>query len=447
MKHTQQDFTKGPLFKPLVFFSGPIMITNLLQSSFQITDSLWVGNLLGASSLGAVAISSTIMFTVLSFVIGLNNASLTILSQQRGKDNEQGLRSYLNAFVVIMAVIATLFGIAGYVFSESLLSLIGTPESIIEQAIAYLQITFIGIIFLFGYNFISTILRALGDSKTPLKIVLIAVILNIIFDPLFIVGFNLGIEGAAYATIASQGLAFFYGLFYVIKHQLAPFSLPTLPKRVEASLIFRLGIPSGLQMAVISAGVAAILSVVTGFGEYVVAGFSAAQRLDSLILLPAMALGTAVNSIAGQNIGAQSWDRVRQLATLAVLYNFAIMFTIALLVVIFAEQGVRLFIQDEEAVAFGTRYLQIVALCYPFLGVNFVLNGIVRASGAMYQVLILNILSFWVLRYPLTALFSHWFGEVGIGIGMGISLIIGSLFAYLYFRYGKWDQKQIFAEQ
>ncbi|MFB4158481.1 MATE family efflux transporter [Geomicrobium sp. JSM 1781026] len=447
MKQHQQDFTQGPLFKPLLLFSGPIMLANLLQSSFQITDSLWVGNLLGANALGAVAVSSTIIFTVLSFVIGLNNASLTILSQQRGKNDQTGLKRYLNAFVVAMTLIALSVGAAGYWFSEQLLLLIGTPEAMLASADAYLRINFLGILFLFGYTFISTILRALGDSKTPLRIVLLAVVLNIGLDPLFISGFGWGIEGAAYATLASQGTAFLFGVMYIIKKKLAPFTMPHLPSKQEIGLILKLGIPSGLQMSVIAAGVAAIMSVVTSFGSDVVAGFSAAQRLDSLIMLPAMALGTAVNSMAGQNIGDEQWDRVRTLAKYAVLYNLVIMFAIATFIVLFAEYGVRLFIQDPDAVLFATRYLQIVALCYPFLGINFVLNGIVRASGAMYQVLALNIISFWVLRYPITALCSSLFGEIGIGIGMGISLLIGSLFAYLYYRYGKWDQKRIFAEE
>lgn len=122
------------------------------------------------------------------------------------------------------------------------------------------------------------------------------------------------------------------------------------------------------------------------------------------------------------------------------------MVAVAVFVIIFAEFGMRLFIEDEEAVQFGARYLRIVALCYPFLGLNFVLNGIVRASGAMYQVLALNIISFWILRYPLTALFASQFGEVGIGIGMGVSFILSSAFAFAYYNFGGWRRKQLFEE-
>ncbi|MFC2949002.1 MATE family efflux transporter [Virgibacillus sediminis] len=443
----QYDFTEGNILKQLFYFSGPIMLANLLQTSYQFADSLWVGNLLGANALGAVAVSGTLIFTVLSFVIGLNNAALTILSQQKGKDHEKGLERYLNAFVVILAVMAVFLGALGYLFAEQLLRLLGTPEEMLGEAAAYLRINFLGILFLFGYNFISTVLRALGDSKTPLRFVTIAVILNIIVNPLFIAGFDMGIEGAAYATVVAQGSAFLYGLIYVLYKKSAPFRIPYLPTWKEVGLILNLGIPAGLQMAVISAGSAAIMSVVTNFGGGVVAGFGASQRLDSLLLLPAHALGTAVNSMAGQNLGVRNLVRVRDVAKYGVIYNFAIMSVIGLFVVVFAEHGVRLFVEDEEAVQFGTTYLQIIALCYPFLGINFVLNGIVRAAGAMYQVLVLNVISFWVLRFPLTALFSWLYGETGIAIGMGASFLVSSLVAFLYYRFGNWRKKELFSER
>src|SRR5699024_5844409 len=163
-------------------------------------------------------------------------------------------------------------------------------------------------------------------------------------------------------------------------------------------------------------------------------GFGAAQRLDSLLMLPAMALGTAVNSMAGQNIGAGKWKRVNQIALYGVVYNVAIVFVSIILIILFAEFGIKLFIQEKDAVHFGTQYLKTIAFFYPFLGINFILNGIVRASGAMMQVLILNIISFWVLRYPLTYLLSSIFGEKGIGYGMGTSFVISSMIAFLYYR-------------
>lgn len=441
----QHDFTQGNILRQLVTFSGPIIAANLLQTSYQLVDSIWVGNLLGASSLGAVAISTVIIFTALSFVIGMNAAALTILSQHRGRDDRKGLRDYLNAFVVILFLLALSLGAMGYGFASPLLDLLGTPADILEEAQQYLQITFLGMLFLFGYNFISTVLRALGDSKTPLRFVTVAVLLNILLDPLFIEVFSLGIRGAAYATVASQGIAFLYGLFHVIRRKLAPFQIPRWPTWVQTRTIFQLGIPAGLQMAVISAGSAAIMSVVAQFGGDIVGGFSAAQRIDSLIMLPAQALGIAAASMAGQNIGRGNWERVNRIAKVGVLYNLAIMVSVALAVMLVAEYAVRLFLDEPAAVEFSARYIRIIALCYPFLGINFVLNGVVRASGAMFQVLLLNVISFWVLRYPLTSILADAVGELGIAMGMGLSFIISSAVAFAYFRYGNWRSKDLFA--
>lgn len=439
-----RDFTQGNIFRHLILFSGPIMLTDLLQTSYQIVDSLWIGNLLGANALGAVAVSSTIIFTVLSFVIGLNNATLAILSQQKGRDDEEGLRRYLNAFVVTLSSLVIVLSIGGILLTEPLLQLLGTPRAMFHDAKIYLLINFLGIVFLVGYNFISAVLRSIGDSRTPLKFVTLAVMLNVFLDPLFIAGFNLGIAGAAIATILSQGTAFVYGVYFVIKRKLVPFSWPYKPKWKEVSTILHVGIPSGLQMAVISSGLAAIMSVVTSFGEDVVGGFGAAQRIESLLLLPAGALGTAVSSMAGQNIGVKNWRRVHQVARFGLLYNLIIMVAVGLIVFIFAEFAVKMFTRDIGAVKFATVYLKILAFFFPFLGVNFVLNGVVRASGAMYQVLVLNIISFWVLRYPLTYLFANKFGEVGIGFGIGTSFVISSILAALYYIFGNWKKKQLF---
>src|SRR5690606_10072776 len=395
----------------------------------------WVGNLLGADSLGAVAVSSTVIFTVLSFIIGVNNATLTILSQLKGREDNTGLKSYVNAFTVILGSMAILLGVVGFVFAEHILQLLGTPDELIKEATSYFQINFLGILFLFGYNFIGTVFRALGNSKTPLQFVIIAVILNTILDPIFIYTFNWGIEGAAYATIVAQGIALLYGLFISLRKNIIPFSIPSIPKREEVSLILKQGIPSGLQMTVISAGSAAIMSVVTSFGSATVAGFGAAQRLESIIMLPAHALGTAVNSMAGQNIAAHKWKRVNKITLYATLLNLAAMLIAAVLIFLFANIGVRMFISEQQAISFGTEYIKIIAFFFPFLGFNFVWNGVVRASGAAFQVLVLNFISFWILRFPLIYIFAKLIGEKGIAVGMGLSFVISSIFAFSYYRF------------
>lgn len=440
------DFTEGSILKKMLLFSFPLLLTNILQLSYQFIDSLWVGNLLGSTGLGAVSLSGPILFTILSFVIGLNTSTLTVLSQARGANDEKRLKESLNAFVIVNLILSLLFGIVGFFAADVILRLLSTPESMFSMAKSYLQIHFLGIIFLFGYNFIGTVMRGLGDSRTPVRFVLLAVILNTVLDPIFIYTFDLGIDGAAYATLVAQGSAFLYGLIYSIWKSSIPFTIPHMPDFLYFKTIMKLGLPGGLQMMVISGGVTAIMGIVASFGEDVVAGFGASQRIDSLIMLPATTIGTAVTSMAGQNIGAEKWERVKEIAKRALILILGVSFFISFLVFISADLLIRLFVSDEETIAFGAAYLRAVAFFYPFLGINFILNGIVRAAGAMFQVLVLNIISFWVLRVPLTFILSEWFGTNGIALGIGFSFVISSIVASLYYVFGKWRSISLFKQ-
>ncbi|HEX7065436.1 MAG TPA: MATE family efflux transporter [Bacillales bacterium] len=441
------DFREGSIIRKMLLFSGPIFLANLLQVSYQFIDSLWVGNLLGAQALAAVALSTTLTFTVLSFIIGINRASLTILSQQKGSDDRDGLKESLNAFVVVLGGLSIILGIVGYLAVDGLLWLLGTPEDVVPLARTYLQVNFLGIPLLFGYNFISTVLRALGDSKTPVRFVVLAVILNAVLDPLFISVFGLGIAGAALATVIAQGAAFLYGLFVSLSGRRVPFETPHLPGKRYLKAIFKLGIPGGLQTMSISAGSAAIIGVVAMFGDTVLAGFGVSQRIGRLIMVALMSLGTAVTSMAGQNIGAGRWDRVAVIAKNGLGVILTASFALSAFVFFTADFLVRLFINDPGTISFGAKYLRAVVFFYPFLAVNFVLNGIVRGAGAMFSVLVLNLISFWVLRFPLSYAFSQWFGEIGIAYGIGVSFIISSAVAVAYYLFGRWRKTRIFGEE
>ncbi|MGS2779859.1 MATE family efflux transporter [Robertmurraya sp. GLU-23] len=441
------DFTEGSIYRKLLIFSLPIVLTNLLQASMQLINSLWVGNLLNSTAFGAVTIGMSVMTIVLAFALGSNNATLTIFSQLRGKGDPDEIRLYMSNSIVLLVLMSLAVGVLGYIFVEPLLALLNTPESLIPIAREYLKINFIGILFLVGYNFVSTVLRAFGDSRTPLYFILAGTIVNSIATPVFIVGFGMGVSGAAYATVLGYLVAFFYSLFYVARKYVKYAFKLQLPNWIKVKTILELGIPSIIQMIVIYAGMNVILSAVNAFGPEAVAGFGAAQRLDNLILLPAMALGTAVNAMAAQNIGANKWDRVSLTSRVGVIYNMGIMLAIAVVLFVCAEPLIKLFIKDPESVAFGKLYLETIAFFYPFLGLNFILNGIVRGSGAMFQVLVLNIISLWVFRVPLTYMASSLFGEIGIALGMGISFLISCLFSIAYYQWGGWRKKELFANE
>ncbi|MBR7553109.1 MATE family efflux transporter [Allobacillus sp. GCM10007491] len=440
----KEDLTTGSIYRKLYIFALPLLFTNLLQMSMQLTDSLWVGNLLGSTAFGAITIGLTVMSIVLAFVLGSNNAILTIFAQLSGKNDPKEIKSYLSSSVILLMGLALMVAVVGSIVVGPLLGWLNTPESIKPIAKEYLLINFFGMFFLVGYNFVATVLRAFGDSKTPLYFILVGALLNAVLDPIFIKGLNLGLAGAAYATVIVYIVIFLVSLYYVgRKYQTFKFRFQK-PRWVEVRTILQLSIPSITQMIVIHAGSNVILSIVNSFGESTVAGFGAAQRLNQLILLPASALGTAVNTMAAQNIEAKQWNRVFKTTKVGLIYNAILMALVTITFYIWAEPLVRLFIQEEASVAFGTLYVKTIAFFYLFIGLNFILNGVVRGSGAMFQVLMLNIISLWVLRVPLTYFFSSVYGEIGIPLGMGSSFFLSCLFSIAYYKWGNWREKELF---
>lgn len=310
MPASRSDFTVGSIPRKLMLFSLPILAANLLQASMQLVNGLWVGNLLGSDAFAAVTIATTVLQVVLAFVLGLNNATLTIFAQLRGANDRDGINAALGAFVIILGGLSVLVGAAGFVHAERLLVLLNTPEAVMEPARAYLRINLAGTLALVGYNFIGSMLRGFGDSRTPLYFVLLATVLAAAMVPLAIVGLGLGVAGAAWAMVLAQAAAFVYSLFHLAHWPGVHAPRPRMPKLEHVRAVLELGIPSGIQMIVIYAGLTVLLSLVNSFGEGVVAGFGAAQRLDSIVLLPGVALGMAVNAMAAQNIGAGQWGRV-----------------------------------------------------------------------------------------------------------------------------------------
>src|SRR5690606_37344 len=185
--------------------------------------------------------------------------------------------------------------------------------------------------------------------------------LNAVFDPLFIHTFQLGIKGAAYATLFSQGTAFIYGVVHSLRNRKVPFTYPRIPAFIYIKTIMKLGVPAGLQMMVISGGVTAIMGIVASFGEDVVAGFGASQRIDSIIMIPIMTIGAAVTSMAGQNIGARLWERVNEIAKKGLVLILSISFFISLIVFLSADVLIRLFVSDKATIEFGAGFLKTVA--------------------------------------------------------------------------------------
>ncbi|REJ33270.1 MAG: MATE family efflux transporter, partial [Bacillota bacterium] len=277
-----QDFTTGSIWRHLLVFSWPMFVGNLFQSLYNTVDSFWVGRYLGADALGAVSVSFPAIFALVSLIMGLTMATTTLVAQYRGaRQDDQVRRTVANSVLLIVVLGLASTGV-GYVFRFSLLRLMRTPEEILEPAALYLGVFSVGLVPMFLYNSLSAVLRGLGDSRTPLRFLIYATVVNIILDPLFILGLGpvpaMGVAGAAWATVLAQLLSAVLSVYYIgrvtdlfpqVRSQWKPDGM--LLRRLVA-----IGVPAGLQTSVVAFREAILMGIINHFGTDGVAGFSAA---------------------------------------------------------------------------------------------------------------------------------------------------------------------------
>jgi len=342
-------------------------------------------------------------------------------------------------FLFFLSLSVTLVGLF---FSKYILLLIKTPEDIIQQAKIYLDITFIGIFFLFGYNGVSALLRGMGDSKTPLYLLIIATILNIILDLLFVLVFKWGIAGAAWATIISQGVSFISGLIYLkIKDSVLKLNLKEL--HFNSEFLFRslkIGIPSGIQQISVAIGMMAITRIVNTFGTETLAGFTAAQRIDGFAAMPAMNFSIALSTFTGQNIGANRLDRIKSGVKATFLISTIFSLIITIIIITFSKELIQLFNRDPEVIRIGKEYLVIVSSFYIAFALMFVFNAVARGAGATFIPMLITISSLWFLRVPISYTLSKYIGTKGIWWGIPIAWIFGAIASFIYYKSDNWKK-------
>src|SRR5690554_5755292 len=331
-----RDFTTGSIWHHIIAFSWPMFVGNLFQALYNAVDSFWVGRYLGGEALGAVSIAFPVIFALVALIMGLTMATTTLVAQYRGAgDEEQVQRTVANSLMLIVAL-GFVSTVAGYAFQIPILRLMRTPPELLEPASVYLGIFLLGLIPMFLYNVLSSILRGLGDSRTPLRFLIYATVLNIVLDPLFILGFGpvppMGIAGVAWATLIAQTLATVLGFRHIRRHtDLLPTEASQwrLDRQLVAKL-FTIGVPGGLQSTIVSFSMVAVTAIVNTFGPAVVAAFGAGGRVDQFAFLPAMSISLAVTALVGQNLGAGRPERVREIVIRSSLLTGAITGTMTL---------------------------------------------------------------------------------------------------------------------
>jgi len=440
-----QNLTEGNSGSLIFKFAIPMLIGNVFQQLYNIVDSIVVGRYVGKEALAAVGASFPLIFMLISFVVGVAMGTTIIISQYFGaKDMKMVKRSIdtMYIFLFIASVIVTVLGIA---FSGPIFRLINLPEDVMPQAIAYFNIYLSGMVFFFGFNGISSVLRGLGDSKTPLYFLIIATLMNVALDLLFVAVFKWGVEGAAWATVISQAGAFVSGIIYLNRsHEVV--KLNSL-KLVFDKAIFKrslaIGLPTGLQQTFVSMGMLAVMRIVNGFGTDVIAAYSAAGRLDSLAGMPAMNFGAALSTFVGQNLGANKPERVKQGLKATFMMSVALAVFTSLVVIVFRYQLMHLFTEDIAVIAIGAEYLVIVSSFYIFFSSMFVIGGVMRGAGDTLVPMFITLFALWGIRIPAAWILSRYFGVDGIWWSIPVAWFLGMVLSYLYYLKGNWKTKVV----
>lgn len=442
-----KDLTKGNEARLIFQFAVPMLLGNVFQQLYQVVNSIIVGKYLGEKALAAVGASMPIIFTLIALIIGFGIGASVVISQYFGAKNYQKVRlasDTINIFLFFAGIALSIIGIlcSGWIFE-----LLQLPQELMHDAKTYLNIYLSGLVVMFGFNGTTAILRGIGDSKTPLYFLIISVFINIFLDLLFILVFKWGVAGAALSTVISQIGAFGTAIIYLNRnHHIIRFNLKEI--HFDKLLFWqsvRIGLPTGIQQTFVGLGGMALMGIVNTYGTIVIAGYTAASRIDQLAVLPAMNFSAALSGFVGQNIGANKFSRIKAGLRATFLMSAAFCLMITIVVIFWGDNLMSLFTNNPEVVKVGHKYLIIVSLFYIFFSTMFTLSGMLRGAGATLIPMFITLFSLWLIRIPLAYFLSKHtsLGEEGIWWSIPIAWFIGTVGSYIYYKKGKWKNKAI----
>lgn len=377
------DMTKGNEVSLLLRFALPMLVGNIFQQFYNMADSIIVGKFVGSNALGAVGSVGALNFLFFSLCMGLGSGIGILISQYFGAGQDDYVKKIIANSIYITLGTGLVMSLGGVFFAEPILRLMNTPQVNFADAKTYMQIVCGATVVVAGYNTISSVLRALGDSKTPLIFLVVACGVNIVLDLWFVLGFQMGVAGAAWATVIAQVIAMAGSIWFGIRKN--PYlRLERRHMKFNRDIVqqsFRIGLPMAAQNALIALSCIALQSVVNQFGAMVMAAYTATSRVEQLVQQPFGSLGTAVSTFAGQNAGAGHYDRISNGCKKSV--GIVIVFSLMMIAVmfLFGNQIVSLFVNEPEVIEIGAKGLRITSLMYVGLGLIYVMRGMLNGVG------------------------------------------------------------------
>ncbi|MFB6221703.1 MAG: MATE family efflux transporter [Halolamina sp.] len=463
------DLTSGGIAAPLFVLALPIVLTNLFQTAYNLADTFWVGQY-STEALAAISFAFPMVFLLISMGMGLSVAGSVIVAQHVGADEQRDAEYAASQTVAFSVIASLLLGGLGYVLVDDLLTIFGAAPDVYPLAVAYMEVIAAGMVFMFGFLMFISLMRGYGDTVTPMVVMALSVVVNIVLDPFLIFGFQGnplfamlgaeslqaqlyaatgyggdGLRGAAIATIFSRALAFIIGLGLMfqgargVRIRLGDMR----PDLFFARRILRIGIPASVEGTGRAISFNLMLIVVGTFSTPVVAAFGIGTRVLSVVFMPAIAMARGVETMSGQNIGADQPDRAAETVRFASRATFLILSVVAVCAWLFAEPVVGVFTDSAEVTAIGARFMRFVAPTFGFMGVMRAYNGSFRGASKTLTAAAISIGTLGVVRIPLAWFVSRAIGPDGIWLSFAFSNVLGAMIAYGWYQRGTWRDADV----
>lgn len=443
----ERNLTEGNVVKLLLQFALPFMLSNMIQSLYNVADMLIVGNYSGTAAISGVNIGGQVTFILTNFIVGMTVGGTVIIGQYLGSGDRKGVKDTISTLLTSLLIAGIAITIIMLIISDEILWLLQTPEESYQQARDYLDITLLGTVFIFGYNAFSAILRGFGDSKRPLIFVSIACAINVVLDLLLVGVFGMAAKGAAIATVTSQAISLILCIITLIKNDFVfDFKLSSF-KFVKKHFItiIRVGIPISIQNVIVNFSFLVLTTVANSMGVNASAAVGIVGKYNGFAILPAIAVGSSVSAMVAQNMGAGAIERAKKTFYTGFALAFSITFTVFIITQVFPEQILSVFDDDPNTISAGVEYIRTFSFDYLIVPLTFCLNGLVTGSGHTIISSICGILSSIGFRVPIAILFGLVMqkGLWGLGLAAPIASLASGLILLIYYATGKWKKNML----
>lgn len=437
-----KDLTVGSPAKVLTRFTLPMLVSVMFQQLYNIADSIIAGQFLGGNALASIGISYTLTMIYMAIANGSNIGSCVVISQFFGNKNYSKMKTCVSTALISVSILSCVLTVLGLILSNAILKLMNTPTDLYNDSITYLNIYTLGLIFLFVYNICTGIFTALGDSKTPLIFLIFSSVFNVALDYILVKYTSMGVSGVAWATFIAQGIACVLAFISLLKRlNNVKTEKPKLFSIKMLKNILFVAIPSILQQSFVSVGNIFIQGLVNTFGEIVVAGFSAAGKLNTFTITTLTALGNSMSSYTAQNVGANKLDRIKNGVKSLYLISYCITIPLFILFFFFPENMMKIFVSDNNAAIIfsGVKFLKTVAPFYLFISIKLIIDGVLRGSGTM-KMFMVSTFSDLLLRVVLSYILAPIFNEQGIWYSWPAGWLLATGISCVFYFTGLWKK-------